>query len=100
MVHLQNFLPTSMSKWAYEKDLDVSNMGGNASTEAKKFALAILHLFIGTKSTSFGADIGQNLNWTEMNIHKEGQYTYAKTIFEITVDRGTFGSAVLGTGSN
>ncbi|KAH9482268.1 hypothetical protein JR316_0004366 [Psilocybe cubensis] len=74
-----------MSKWAYKKDLDVSHIDGNASTEAKRFGLAILHLFIGTKSTSFGADIGQYMNWTEMNIHKQGQYTFAETVFEVTV---------------
>ncbi|PPQ68620.1 hypothetical protein CVT25_005530 [Psilocybe cyanescens] len=87
MGHLQIFLPTSMSKCAYEKDIDVSHMRGNASTETKRFCLAILHFFVGTKSTSFGADIGQNLNWVEMNIHEENHYTYAETIFNITIEK-------------
>ncbi len=62
---------------------------GNVSDDLKHLAVKALARFIGTTATSYGAEIGQRLRLTEINIwERVGFPQEAQTVCEIEVRKG------------
>jgi hypothetical protein len=83
------FTPTSEYCASIENGDAVSSIKGNVSDLTKKAAHSLFKYFVSTPGKSYGAEVGQRLNLVEINIWGEGTSSYAQTIFQATVTKGT-----------
>lgn len=64
-------------------------IAGNVTDEMKVLSAKTLAEFIGTKATSYGAEIGKNLRLAEINVwDREDSTKEAQTVCEIEVTSG------------
>ncbi len=70
--------------------LDVSDIDGNVDARCKQICVGILKFFVSTpKGRIYGAQVGERLKLTDINVWGEGAACIAQTIVKITVEKGT-----------
>ncbi|KAJ3511169.1 hypothetical protein NLJ89_g4256 [Agrocybe chaxingu] len=69
------------------KALDVSDIQGNVSEEMKRESLYVFRHFVSTQGNSYGAEVGERIKMTSVNIWGDGGEACGETVFEITVEK-------------